>query len=75
MLEPGAQFGETFAAILLKILALKPTHSFEFVLAGTVVNHCDLKIGRGLCMSRLDQFANPRLGFGQRQTALEMLAA
>jgi hypothetical protein len=42
VLEPGAQFGETFAAILLKILALKPTHSFEFVLAGTVVNHCDL---------------------------------
>jgi hypothetical protein len=34
VLEPRAQFGETFAAILLKILALKLTHSFEFVLAG-----------------------------------------
>jgi hypothetical protein len=44
VLEPGAQFGETFAAILLKILALKLTHSFEFVLAGAVVNHCDLKL-------------------------------
>jgi hypothetical protein len=34
VLEPDAQFGETFAAILLKIFALKLTHSFEFGLAG-----------------------------------------